>query len=578
MSSTSHFHYAKESHAQVSYQHRSPAQDARSTKLPEAPTYVGSPDSASKPGATVKECVQRCAITALGKPACKKFLCGRDYWTLLVQTICCVVAILTVANTSVVLYLGQINQLVVLGILLTVMGKSFQGRMRFLLLSLEFNRECRVQNLDSIIRNDAFLEQTSIWVRIVLALAYILPLGLGAAYKTFTGSRIHHQANYQDVQFGLTGAPGSQGLGNGLSLMANASLPFFESPRLHTAYGFNMYSDDNQTVYFLDGPLPDDVRSIQNALDHGGTFDMSARAMGLASTDGQVLKAAEQVNINSSESGVTAFPIYPGIFSLILNQNSDNMSDIHVSVFDGPVGDPIRGGDFKSQLRCVHSQRVWCNGSWTVGKTSVFLTHAACEGTTSISQDIIQANFIALGGFAPQINEFITHPVSQGRNNLENIDLVVPAVSAALWARITSLNGAEIIGADTHYGSTPIWYSASPTDVSIGAPALHKSWALFFIILLYPVGSVLVITLRASLFYSTPVDENFGFISLLAGSDSENRQYLDGASLSSKAIEPVRLSVIEEDSFESSSRTVRLRYVVAKERHAGSVKRGVTYK
>jgi hypothetical protein len=87
-----------------------------------------------------------------------------------------------------------------------------------------------------------------------------------------------------------------------------------------------------------------------------------------------------------------------------------------------------------------------------------------------------------------------------------------------------------------------------------------------------------VIGLRASLFYSTPVDQDLGFISLLAGSDSENREYLDGASLSGKAIEPVRLSFVMEDGFESSSGTVRLRYVVAKERHVGSVKEGGVYK
>jgi hypothetical protein len=165
---------------------------------------------------------------------------------------------LTVANTQLAFRLGQINQLVVLGALLTIMGKAFQGRAQDFLINLEARHfSSRLQNFDALLRNDIFADHASVFVRCVLGAMFLLPLGLGTAYKTFTGGYVVRGIEFAELSAGLVGAPGAQELGNGLSLMANSSQAFFLQPRLNTSYGYNMFASVNETVILMDAPMPE---------------------------------------------------------------------------------------------------------------------------------------------------------------------------------------------------------------------------------------------------------------------------------------------------------------------------------
>ncbi len=127
--------------------------------------------------------------SSLGLRSVKKRLSWRDLLAVLVQLACLVAGLVIVAAKSAARYVGQINQLVALGVLLTVMGKAFQGRLSGLLLCLEVKSGARLQNLDAILRNDALFSSISLWTRLVLLTVYLVPLALSASYKRKKSSK-----------------------------------------------------------------------------------------------------------------------------------------------------------------------------------------------------------------------------------------------------------------------------------------------------------------------------------------------------------------------------------------------------
>ncbi len=264
----------------------------------------------------------------------------------------------------------------------------------------------------------------------------------------FVGGTISYDVeSYEPLSFGLVSAPGSQQIGNGLGLMVNTSLPFFINPDISVAYGFNMYSFANKTMYFLDGPMPESVQHIRQGLRNNAVFDFSARVAGMVAYDAPVPQRMRKFNdtsqfqadMNTNLATYNAYNvgIYPGVFSFMAQ--TTNFSDLYASVWQGidTVGLGSRAGSFGEKLRHIKIERRWCNGTWSVSKTTANLVDAACEDRSDINQRVLQMNFVAFDTFVYQINEFITQPVKQGRNNEQWVDLTVPAIGAAIWSRIT---------------------------------------------------------------------------------------------------------------------------------------------
>lgn len=173
--------------------------------------------------------------------------------------------------------------------------------------------------------------------------------------------------------------------------------------------------------------------------------------------------------------------------------------------------------------------------------------------------------------------EFITNtPTKEGRNP-GNVDVVVPAVGAALWARITSLNG--LADNPSHTENAQLEYAANLFQVSVQSPALRQHWDLYSILLLYPVLTAVIVLLRATLYFSTPVDQGFGIVALLSGVEKSGLECLRGASLSGQTTLPVPIRIVVElgSGAGNESTTSRIRYLVGEKGNHGKVRKNIMY-
>ena len=102
--------------------------------------------------------------------------------------------------------------------------------------------------------------------RLILWLLLLLPLGLSASYKTFSGGSTERVIAVADTDFGATAAPEYQLIGNRLSMLVTVYLPFWMKPTIGRTYGFNLYIADNATAAILDAPRPADLTQLQSSL------------------------------------------------------------------------------------------------------------------------------------------------------------------------------------------------------------------------------------------------------------------------------------------------------------------------
>ena len=200
---------------------------------------------------------------SLGKPCRIQQLSRIDFGAVLLSCIASILAILAVFNSYTAIALGQTNQLVVLGLMLSLMGFCTQRQVQKLMLLYEVRYGAStLQNLDAILRSDCFVAMTSWQPRSALLFLILLPLALSISYKKFTGGTTERMASAPDLEFGPTAAPGLQLIGNGLSLLVNVYLPFWTHPALGRTYGFNLYVLDNSIAAILDAPRPADQSPI----------------------------------------------------------------------------------------------------------------------------------------------------------------------------------------------------------------------------------------------------------------------------------------------------------------------------
>ncbi|KAI9801245.1 MAG: hypothetical protein M1833_002815 [Piccolia ochrophora] len=165
-------------------------------------------------------------------------------------------------------YLGQTNQLIVLGLMLAIMGKCAERQIQRLSLYYEARTgKGTLQNLEAILRTDYFPKTASLQLRLLLLFLFALPLSLSVFYKKSVGGFTTVGIPSTEADFGYTAAPGYQLIGDGLSLLTEVYLPYWIEPSLGRTYGFNLYIVDNTTAAVLDAPLPNDLLKLQASLN-----------------------------------------------------------------------------------------------------------------------------------------------------------------------------------------------------------------------------------------------------------------------------------------------------------------------
>ena len=504
---------------------------------------------------------------SIGEPAYRKPVNFNDVFILTTLMLCSAAALITVRVTAVAIYLGQTYQLVLLGFLLGIMALCSQRQcLRFFLVIQARYGDSTLQNFEAILRFDAFSTDITRPVKFALLSLFALPLGISAAYKLFTGGVVTRDADSVGGLFGLSGPPGTQRLGNGLSLMVNATLPFIVKPSISKAYGSNMYVVSNDTTAMLDGPVPAYVSELRSGLTDSQSIEVSAL---VNATVGSARNPTDKARRNQS-FGVEAnsIPLYPGTFAFLTDPNNHSM--IYVST-SGRTGNDSE--TFGSQAVGVFLERRRCNGTWRITRSSIDLQHASCQNQPYGNQGVLTKNYMALEQYIPQLAEFLTQPYNHSQQNPAHIEIAIPVVTAMIWSRVVSLNGPEIANASwilpegrfpsPLFGHKALEYYAPLVEPKMNAIALRQSGWLYLVIMVNPIITLIVTAWKARL-YTTAVGEGFGLIAILAGIPSRSTRLFQGASLSGKLESPVKIRMAVVNSLglngEDSSSESRIQY------------------
>lgn len=481
-----------------------------------------------------------------------------------------IVASTTVLHKPTAVSLGETDQLITLGLMLSIMGYCTQRQLQKLSLYYEARTsKPTLQNFEAILCTKYFSQAASLQPRLVLLFLFVLPLGLSVSYKKFIGGFTTIGVQSTDAIFGLTAAPGYQLIGNGLSLLVEVYLPFWIKPSLGRTYGFNLYIADNRTAAILDAPLPKDLLRLQASLNAHESMNITAKVNATV-TESIDISPSERYDYDGYWYGKEALFNQSGLIpDNVTNETHQNIwagtnmnqvtlnydyTDIFLSLWND-----TKGQTFYSEAERFVSSRRTCVGVWNLTRSNVYLvdvTSLQFADEIDVAQQRIIVNgmnmirpiFLQfLGEYDWKTRETWDQPLpgissSGGPAQFYPIINTRPAlVAAMLWARITSENGPErprVSGYERVYTS----YAKDAGDIKIAKQivTLQRSPWLIVVLAIHPLLIVLAVLAKATL-YTTPIADGFGLISLLAGITEEGLEVLRGAALSGTLSEKVRV-------------------------------------
>lgn len=505
---------------------------------------------------------------AIGIPRQIQRLSWTDGYAVAMALIAFVIGIVAVLHKATAVLLGQTNQLVVVGLVLSIMAFITQQQVQKVILLYEARYGAStLQNFDGILQRKYFDLSMTWQPRLVLWFLFILPLGLGASYKRFSGGSTELILQASGMDFGATAAPGYQLIGNGMSLLVTAYLPFWLNPAVRRTYGFNLLIADNATAAILDAPLPSFLTHIQESLKVDQSVLMSAQ-----------VNATVTQNLNPSTSERDSPEYWQEVQDSYSTQNSDADKGTKEQLLPGNVSIAMwtgqnsldglynwsmtylsqwnltKGQTFESQAERFFTTRRTCIGTCNITQANVSLVDASilqtAEQANQKQQSVFQNNTLSIGGIYFKFLDEFNWVNRRGWNQplpgsspgdpkfVPSVNTRPALVSAMLWSRLVSLNGPE---RDSNYGSS-LFYPKTPSEITMvkQSRTLTRSALLIVILSVHPVLTMLAVLAKA-LLYGTPISDDFGLISLLAGIQGNGIEKLRGAALSGKLNRTVRI-------------------------------------
>ena len=524
------------------------------------------------------------APLSLGKPRESQGVSQADCAIGLGCCIAAILALITVFDKAIAIALGQTYQLVAVGFLLSMMALCAQRQVQKFLLLWEIRHgHSTLQNLDAILRSEYFASQFSWQPRIGMWFTLLLPLGLAVAYKTFTSGATERSEASPNMLFGLTAAPGYQRIGNGLSLMINAYLPFWLHPAIGRTYGFNLYVMDNMTSAIIDAPLPDELIRLQASL---GDSESRSLTVNVSATVAENIPLTESERDSDSywksvrakyvdDSRMTDTGAFSANGSGRLGEGiwagqrprASNFTEIYISRWD-----TSKQETFESQAERFISTRRNCTATWHVTKLNVTLTNVtnlqSAAKANSNNQSAIQNLSLNLGDiFLQLLGEFQWTARDQYNDPLPDssfnnpvfspkVNSRTPLVASMLWSRLVSFRGPER-GPE----SLPeLAYQRSSEEINQikRVQTLRASWWLGGVIVVQLFVTLLALVGKWQL-SGVPVTDDFGLISLMAALTLEGLNKLKGAALSGKLSKSVRVQlVVDGESQENTYKKLSL--------------------
>lgn len=510
----------------------------------------------------------------------------KDIAALTIQLTSFAITLLAVFLAPFAIWLGEINQLIVIGFVLGVMAIVFkQLAKQTAIIAAGCRKGSTIQNIDALMRNDTLAHQIHWSIRLLLLILFALPLGLSAAYKAFTGGQTAQMVNTGPGKFGFTAAPGKQRIGDGVSICTDLYLPFWIDPAINRTYCFALFIPDNDTAVVVDGLLPDYATALMSSLGHGQTLSLTATlAATIARTNGPSAAQrsdssfwdevnaqfgstyAEMNRVSGVKMGFWAGMEEDGILS--------NYSSAIFSTWDTTLNET-----FESQAIRTELTRGLALATWSIERNNITLVRAALLRVRNPYQDIIWNNRLEIQDiFSQLLPEFDWRNRANWNDPYPGGDLsnprwyqpvnTIPALSAAiLWSRITSLNGAERpipgrLGVDDE-GRNPTAYIIPKELISAQktVQTLKRSPWLVVLLAIYPLISIGCILYKCMLF-QPPIGNDFNTIAMLAAVRKADLDLLDGAGLSGRLSRRVRVSFNKEQDENQELELKRVRMLL----------------
>ena len=549
--------------------------------------YITSQESVTRDTGHVK-------LTAT--PKRKPLFSPKDFYSITGHLTCLALCVFTVFFQPIATYLGQLNQLIVIGFLLAIMALILQGQVLRSLMILHGRRSSTtLQDIDATLRQDMISPRASLWLRAILLALIALPLGLSASYKLFVGGSSNKTLHLQDGTFGYTATPGDQRIGDGLTLLADLYRPFWIDPALNRTYGFNLYIEDNSTAVIVDTPYPSYLTSLQSHLSNSESLTLTTLVNATVS---------RQSPITASQRNRTTY--WDDVFLLFghtATTNGGNINGANNALLAG-IGSNIRSNfsiayfsawnttldeTFESEALRIDNYRALYHAAWNITKTNASLISASpAENATSwtqstSNQSIIQNDWIGVQEmFSNFLGEYDWHnragafefPYPDASSVTNDNDATgcpsdlssckwtlnvntVPALSAAMiWARITSYNGGDRPVRNPERVVHTMYTMKAEEVVTVKRiPTLRRTGLLLVVLLVNPVAGLGCLLIKAWLRGSV-VGDGFDVVNLLAAGTRLSRNVFNRVAESGKLVVPVKVRF--EEVVEGGRREVGL--------------------
>ncbi|EFW18736.1 hypothetical protein D8B26_005553 [Coccidioides posadasii str. Silveira] len=511
----------------------------------------------------------------LGVPT-RRWYCEKAHFLALLGCyICFILSILAIQPSigpawSLSWKLGLTNQLVVIGLLLSLMNECTSVLAATLFLIVETRRKNpTLQNYEAIIKKSIFLDKMDMRWRTSFLLLTLLPLGLSVAYKRLIGgsSTIEAQTEFPRY-YGLVPLPlGTFNvMNNSIYYMINSSVPYIAAsfsarsgPKFPEAYGFNTVLLDSTSTAFLDLPSPDFLSSVQQNLTEGGSWSISA------SVDGTVARYNASTSSYRDDDGfwTTAFnhsanpgglstislyngfqiglinglhSEYPGPYCLLGFFRGDSYG---LNIYGSPDEDISRA--FRRDAHKFEIQRERCQGRWTVTPSSIQLVDGSCTGERT-KQDVFNNSTPYYADVLPILAQWLIRysPAESQSNSPWLIPSFTTSVASMFWARMIYMNPTNDLYPEMYY---------PPADETLWSTklGLKAGWTLYLTLSIHPILCTLIL-ISICVCYKTPIGTGFGLVSVLSSVRKDSLDQLQGAGLSGTLTRTVPMRITIQDS------------------------------
>ena len=558
---------------------------------------------------------------SLGQPDEKGYYTWLDICLITVSFLCLLLGVLAVANVSFAGYLGQKNQLILIGLLLSLMATCTRKQIQLFLLTFETRfGASTLQNYDSILRYSVLDAHVNVFLKATIACVFALPLGLSASYKLFVSGTTAVPMTPVSLAFGPVGPPGLvEGV---LSMMLNATLPLlirsnvsYQSEpllRLPTdtsvtngSFGFNAQILSENTTALIDAPLATELARLKNIIKADEVLEVSTYVNATICTLNSTGYSPERADpdywqiLNQTGLQPPSIATYGTGLNFAAATRQHDYSFIILSMWD-----TRKKETFESEAIGFNLFRGQCNATWQINQEGTTTLKSAnnCTSAPQYFHPCMGEN-IPSGFNITNLNrtDALQVPLTCNQEGVSYIavwplyDLLwlqpvypvwVAAVASMAWAELSYTNGPARWASDTpedesawDHSQFPMLKYQAQVKLTKNIRTLHRDrWPLYLVLAVQPI-LLLAAYLGRTALYCTPVSNGFGLITLLAGVSRESLGVLRGAAFSGRLAKPVRIRILtgSQDDGGSSSREADIEYELDSKGRHDRIEKGKMY-